>query len=219
MLFRHTRQSLSGLYVILDPSVYPERSLHDVLIQSAKSGVKVFQYRNKTSSMKEAYTEALPLREVAADLGVLFLVNDRCDLALAVDADGVHLGQEDLPYADARKVMGPDKLIGLSTHNADQVREAEQFKPDYIGFGPIFKPGSKQDHDPVVGIDGLRAIRSLTSLPVFAIGGIQAEQVGEVMRAGANGIAVISAILKTPDISHAVKAFLAQMSKPTSSAS
>ena len=211
-------RTLSSLYVILDSSVYPDRPLRDALIQSAKAGVKIFQYRNKTASMKEAYAEALPLRKVAADLGVLFIVNDRCDLALAVDADGVHLGQEDLPYADARKVMGPNKLIGLSTHNPNQVKEAEQLKPNYIGFGPIFKPGSKQDHDTVVGIAGLREIRSLTSLSIFAIGGITVAQVGEVMRAGANGVAVISAILKAPDISLAVKAFLAQMPKPASTA-
>ena len=139
--------------------------------------------------MKEAYDEALLLRKVALDAGVTFIVNDRCDLALAVDADGVHLGQGDLPLDLARKVLGPEKLIGISTHNPDQVQEAAAGKPDYLGFGPIFKPGSKQDHDPVVGLEGLRAMRRLTSLPVFAIGGIQIEQAGEVMRAGANGVA------------------------------
>ena len=108
-------------------------------------------------------------------------------------------------------VIGPDKLIGISTHNPDQVLAASAGKPDYLGFGPIFKPGSKQDHDPLVGIEGLRAIRSLTSLPIFAIGGITVENVGEVMRAGTNGIAVISAILKAPDIKQAVSDFLAQM--------
>ena len=205
------RQPISGVYVILDPSVCSERPLRDALLLSAKAGAKLFQYRNKTAPMKEAYAEALPLRQAAADLGVLFIVNDRCDLALAVDADGVHLGQEDLPYAEARKVMGPNRIIGLSTHNADQVREADRLKPDYIGFGPIFKPGSKQDHDPIVGVAGLRAIRSLTPLPIFAIGGITLDQVGEVMRAGANGIAVISAVLKAPDIKQAVSDFLAQM--------
>jgi thiamine-phosphate pyrophosphorylase len=136
-----------------------------------------------------------------------------------VDADGVHLGQKDLPLDLARKVMGPDKLIGISTHNSDQVREATAGKPDYLGFGPIFKPGSKQDHDPVVGLEGLRAMRSLTSLPVFAIGGIQIDQVGEVMRARAQGVAVISAILKAPDINHAVNAFLTKMPGPTAPAS
>jgi len=161
--------------------------------------------------MKDAYVEALALRRTAAELDVRFIVNDRCDLALAVNADGVHLGQNDLPLDLARKVMGPDKMIGISTHNSDQVREATGGKPDYLGFGPIFTPGSKQDHDPVVGLAGLRAMRALTSLPVFAIGGIQIEQVGDVIQAGADGVAVISAILKAPDIRHAVKSFLAQM--------
>jgi thiamine-phosphate pyrophosphorylase len=215
----HSHASLSGLYVILDPSVCPDRSLTDVLKEAATAGARLFQYRNKSASMKEAYAEALLLRKVALDAGVTFIVNDRCDLALAVDADGVHLGQEDLPLDLARNVMGPDKLIGISTHNLNQVREATAGKPDYLGFGPIFKPGSKQDHDPVVGLEGLRAMRGLTSLPVFAIGGIQIDQAGEVTRTGANGVAIISAILKAPDISHAVKSFLAQMPGPTSSTS
>lgn len=203
--------SLSGLYIILDPSVCSEHPLVEVLTTAAEAGVVLFQYRNKRAAMKDAYTEALALRQAAAKADVLFIVNDRCDLALAVDADGVHLGQEDLPLDLARKVMGTDKLIGISTHNPDQVREAATGRPDYLGFGPIFKPGSKQDHDPVVGLEGLRAMRRFTALPVFAIGGIQIDQVGEVMRAGANGVAVISAILKAPDISYAVKAFLGRM--------
>jgi thiamine-phosphate pyrophosphorylase len=211
--------SLSGLYIILDPSVCPDRPLVEVLTIAAEAGATLFQYRNKTASMKEAYEEALALRRVAAQAGVLFIVNDRCDLALAVDADGVHLGQGDLPIDMARKVMGPDKLIGISTHNPDQVREATAGKPDYLGFGPIFKPGSKQDHDPLVGLEGLRAMRSFTSLPVFAIGGIQIEQVQAVMQAGADGVAVISAILKATDIREAVRAFLAQMPSPASPAS
>jgi thiamine-phosphate pyrophosphorylase len=202
---------LSGLYIILDPLVYPERPLVEVLRTAAGAGAVLFQYRNKTTSMKDAYMEALALRETAAKAGVLFIVNDRCDLAMAVNADGVHLGQGDLHLDLARKVMGPEKLIGISTHNADQVREATAGKPDYLGFGPIFTPGSKQDHDPVVGLEGLRTIRSLTPLPVFAIGGIHIDQVDEVMRAGANGVAVISAILKAPDVSHAVSSFLARM--------
>jgi len=203
--------SLSSLYIILDPSVCPARPLVEVLTAAAEAGAVLFQYRNKTGSMKDAYVEALALRQAAAQAGVLFIVNDRCDLALAVDADGVHLGQGDLPLDLARKVMGRDKIIGISTHNPDQVLNAIAGKPDYLGFGPIFTPGSKQDHDPVVGLEGLRAITGLTSLPVFAIGGIQLGQVGAVMHAGAKGVAVISAILKAPDISRAVKAFLAQM--------
>src|SRR5215510_4003522 len=195
---------LSSLYIILDPSVYPSRPLIEVLRTAAGAGASLFQYRNKTASMKEAYAEALALRQAAVELGVRFIVNDRCDLALAVDADGVHLGQGDLPLNLARKVMGIEKLIGVSTHNSDQVREATAGKADYLGFGPIFTPGSKQDHDPIVGLEGLRAMRGLTALPVFAIGGIQIDRAGEVIQAGANGVAVISAILKAPDISRAV---------------
>lgn len=178
---------------------------------AAAAGAKIFQYRNKTAAMKEAFAEALPLRNNARELGVLFFVNDRCDLALAIDADGVHLGQDDLPVEHARRVMGPDKCIGLSTHNDGQVKVADAIQPDYIGFGPIFKPGSKTDHDPVVGIDGLKRIRSFTNLPIFAIGGIQTGQARSVMEAGANGIAVISAVLMAQDIPAAVNALTGQM--------
>jgi thiamine-phosphate pyrophosphorylase len=211
--------ALSSLYIILDPSICPSRPLMEVLNTAAAAGVVLFQYRNKTASMKDAYVEALALRQAAAKAGVLFIVNDRCDLALAIDADGIHLGQGDLPLDLARKVIGPEKLIGISTHSPTQVRDATAGKPDYLGFGPIFTPGSKQDHDPVVGLEGLRAIRSLTPLPVFAIGGIYLDRVSDVVRAGADGVAVISAILKAPDISHAVRSFLAQMPGPTLPAS
>ncbi len=165
--------------------------------------------------MKVAYAEALPLRKLAHELGARFIINDRCDLALAVDADGVHLGQGDLPLDLARKVMGPERLIGISTHNPAQVLAATAGQPDYLGFGPVFKPGSKSDHDPVVGIEGLTAIRSLTPLPIFAIGGITLHDVEEVIHAGADGVALISAILKAPDIRQAVTDFVSRLSSPT----
>ena len=209
---RRTPLVQDGLYVILDPSICPDRSLVDVLTISAAAGAKNFQYRNKTASMKVAYEEALALRKIAQELDVLFIVNDRCDLALAVDADGVHLGQGDLPFYLARNVMGPHKLIGLSTHDHQQILAATAAGPDYIGFGPIFTPGSKTDHDPVVGLVGLRGIRSLTSLPIFAIGGITLDQVENVMRAGANGVAVISAIIKAADVRQTVSDFVARIS-------
>jgi thiamine-phosphate pyrophosphorylase len=207
---------LSGLYIILDPAVCPGRSLTDILTAAAEAGAGIFQYRNKTASMRAAYLEGAALRARTHELGVLFLVNDRCDLALALEADGVHLGQGDLPVDLARKVMGPDRLIGISTHNPDQVRVANTIEPDYLGFGPIFPSSSKADHDPVVGIDGLRAMRPLTTLPVFAIGGIQPDRVGEVMQTGADGVAVSSAVLKAKDIKEAVREFLARIPPPNS---
>lgn len=199
---------LSGLYIILDPASNPARPLVDVLKEAAEAGARLFQYRNKTASMQEAYQEARQLRLVAQDCGALFLVNDRCDLALAVDADGVHLGQDDLPYDYARRIMGPRKLIGISTHNPEQVKEADRFKPDYIGFGPIFKPGSKQDHDPVVGVEGITAVRPLTTLPLFAIGGITLAHATAVCQAGADGIAVISAVMNAKDVKAVVRQFV-----------
>ena len=198
----------SGLYIILDSSSCGDRSLVTILQEAVEAGATLFQYRNKSASMKEAYAEAMLLRKAASDLGVTFIVNDRCDLALAVDADGVHLGQDDLPYAYARSILGPEKLIGLSTHNPEQVKAAEILKPDYIGFGPIFIPGSKQDHDPVVGVSGLRQVRALTTLPIFAIGGVSIEHVAEVIKAGADGVAVISAIVKAQDVRRAVSHYM-----------
>ena len=207
----HPPPLLSGLYVILDSSVRPERPLADALKAAAAGGARIFQYRNKMAAMKEAYPEALALRKIAVELGVTFIVNDRCDLALAIEADGVHLGQDDLSYTEARTLLGSHKLIGLSTHNVKQVKTASQLKPDYIGFGPIFKPGSKRDHDPIVGIEGLKNIRPLTSLPIFAIGGIGLDQVRAVMHAGADGIAVISAVLNVSDVRKAVQELIAQI--------
>lgn len=206
--------TLNGLYVILDPDASPGRSLPDILRQAADGGARIFQYRDKTASMLAACRQAALLRQAAKDAGGLFLVNDRCDLALAVDADGVHLGQEDLPIRMARAVMGAGKLIGISTHTDAQVTAATRDGADYLGFGPVFPPGSKRDHDPVTGVDGLRRIRRLTSLPVFAIGGITPERVRPLIEAGANGVAVISAIAHAQDVRAATRAFLSQFRSP-----
>ncbi len=205
---------LKGLYLILDPSVHPDRSLVQVLQEAAEHGVRLFQYRDKSSPMREAYERALALRRAASDAGSLLIVNDRCDLALAVDADGAHLGQDDLPLSYARSLLGPEKIIGISTHCSEQVKEADEGGADYVGFGPIFPTGTKPDHDPVVGLDGLRAIRPLTGLPVFAIGGITIESVDSIVKTGADGVSVISAVLAAPDIGQAVRAFIARLSAP-----
>lgn len=207
-----SRSSLNGLYVILDPDAAPGRVLLDVLKQAADGGAQLFQYRDKTSSLAAAYRQAVLLCQAARDAGAWFLINDRCDLALAVDADGVHLGQEDLPVQTARAIMGAGKLIGISTHTDAQVSAAATAGADYLGFGPIFPPGSKRDHDPVVGIDGLRRIRRLTSLPVFAIGGITLDHVRPIVEAGANGVAVISAIARAADVTAATRGFVSQLS-------
>lgn len=197
---------------MLDPAVRSDRPLTDLLREAAGQGVRLFQYRDKRASMKEAYRQALALRQAATEVGALLIVNDRCDLAMAVKADGVHLGQEDLPITYARKLLGPDRIIGLSTHNPAQVREAVTGRPDYLGFGPIFGTATKADHEPVVGLEGLRAVRPLTTLPIFAIGGVTEDSAGEVLAAGADGLAVISAILKAPDLGAAIRSFQQSLS-------
>lgn len=204
--------SLKGLYLILDERWSAQRLLVDVLKAAAAGGATIFQYRNKTLPGAEAYRHAAQLRQVAADVHALFIVNDRCDLALAVDADGVHVGQDDLPLDLARGIMGPEKLIGISTHRPQEVVEATQGGADYIGFGPIFSTDTKPDHQPPVGVDGLRTIRSLTPLPVFAIGGITQESVREIKAAGANGVAVASAVLQASDVEQAVRQMITHLS-------
>lgn len=208
------RPPLSGLYLILDPSINPRRDLLTVLRESAACGVRLFQYRNKQASMGDAYEEGARLRKAARQAQACFIVNDRCDLALALEADGVHLGQEDLPLPDARALLGPDKLIGISTHNPEQVRTATGEGADYLGFGPIFATSSKPDHEPVVGVEGLKAIRPLTPLPIFAIGGVQPSTYSAILSAGANGAAVMSALLNAPDIGKAIEAFMRAGSPP-----
>lgn len=205
---------LSGLYVILDPDASRERPLLDILKQAADGGARLFQYRNKTASMLTAYREAAALRRAAQDVGATFLVNDRCDLALAVEADGVHLGQQDLPIEMARAILGAGKLIGVSTHTDAQVRAAAQAGADYLGFGPVFTPLSKRNHEPIVGIEGLRRIRGLTTLPVFAIGGITPDRVPALAEVGADGVAVISAIAQAADVTAAVRAFVSRLQSP-----
>jgi thiamine-phosphate pyrophosphorylase len=205
--------SLHGLYLLLDPAACPSRSLVDVLKEAAEHGVRLFQYRDKSASMRDAYRLGNDLRRASADAGAFLIVNDRCDLALAVDADGAHVGQTDLPLQDARLLLGPEKILGISTHTPRQVSDALEGCPDYIAYGPVFSTATKPDHEAVVGIDGLQQVRRLVTVPLFAIGGIAVERVSKIRQAGADGVAVISAVLQAPHIGRAVDAIMAQFGK------
>lgn len=162
------------------------------------AGVRLFQYRNKSGSRKEVYSVSYELSGMVKRSGGVFIVNDHADIAKAVDADGVHLGQDDLPFEYARKVLGRDKLIGISTHSVEQAREAEAAGADYIGFGPLF-PTTTKDAGPCQGVEKLRSLRNAVTLPILAIGGIRPDNIAEAMHAGANGVAVVSAVLSAPD--------------------
>jgi thiamine-phosphate pyrophosphorylase len=166
--------------------------------QALAAGVRFFQYRNKSGTRREIYETSLQLVLLARGTGALFIVNDHADIALAVDADGVHLGQDDLPIEHARDLLGSEKLIGVSTHSPEQAKVAEAGGADYIGFGPVFRTSTK-DAGPVQGIEKIPVIKRTVSVPVIAIGGITLANVDEVICAGADGVAVISAVLSAPD--------------------
>ncbi len=138
----------------------------------------------------------------------MFIVNDRCDLALALEADGVHLGQDDLPLECARRIMGEKKIIGISTHRPEEVEAAATGGADYIGFGPIFSTPTKADHEPVVGIAGLERVRSLTTLPIFAIGGITVDAIPAIQQAGGNGVAVASVVYHSANLEDTLRALV-----------
>lgn len=168
------------------------------------AGIRFFQYRSKTGTRRQIYETCTVLSPIARQAEALFIVNDHADIAAAVDADGVHLGQDDLPIADARKVVGTRALIGISTHSREQATAAEQAGADYIGFGPVFHTTTK-DAGGIQGVEAVRVVRRAVSLPIVAIGGIGHENCREVLSAGADAVAVISAILSASDPAKAAR--------------
>lgn len=195
------RSEIRGLCLILDAG-HLRTDAVTAAEAALRGGVRFFQYRNKTGSRRAVYEEALRLRGVLRRSGALFIVNDHADIAAAVDADGVHLGQDDLPLVQARKLMGAERLIGISTHRVEQALAAQDAGADYLGFGPVF-PTTTKDAGPVQGADVLRRVRSSVRVPIVAIGGISETTIGEALRAGADAVAVISAVLDSPDIAEA----------------
>ena len=181
-------------------------TLKEIVTIVLSSGVRCIQYREKDKSRRDIYREAMMLRKLTNEFGAVFIVNDYIDIAIAVDADGVHLGQDDLPLKEARKIFGEEKIIGISTHNIDEAIAAEAGGADYIGFGPIFHTATKDAGKPK-GIAALREIKELIKIPVVAIGGINTENLESVIDSGADAVAVASAILKG-NISENITRFL-----------
>jgi thiamine-phosphate pyrophosphorylase len=200
--------SLPRLYAILDAAQTGDRSLTEVCGILLAAGVRLIQYRDKQASSCQLYEAGRQLAEQVRRAGGLFIVNDRADVARAVGADGVHLGQDDLPVELARRSLEPGKLVGCSTHDLAQVREADQSSADYIAFGPIFPTQSKAKPDNVVGLAGLREARQATRKPLVAIGGITLAKAREVTGAGADSVAVIADLLQAVDIGARAREFL-----------
>ena len=189
--------TLSGLYAILDPSYFSEDQMFSAAEGFRTAGVSLIQYRNKSDKARQMLDHA---RELKLRLGnsVKLIMNDRADLALVAGFDGVHVGQDDLSPEGARRVIGDRLWLGVSTHNPEQVREADHTSADYIAVGPVFATASKANPDPVIGLEGVRRARELTRKPLVAIGGITRANCCSVIEAGADSVAVISDLLREP---------------------
>lgn len=206
------RSMPSGLCLILDQDFSlgsrPDRSLEGIAEAAMAGGVKFIQYRAKNLSKRDAYRHSLALRSLTRRSGATLLINDFVDLALAVEADGVHLGRGDLPLSVARGILGPSRIIGISAHTLEQAREAERDGADYLGVGPIFTSTTKQVRSPL-GCERLRQIRREVRIPVIAIGGITESNAARVMRNGVAGVAVVAAILSKADVTQATAVMMA----------
>jgi len=195
-----------SLYLVTDDALAGGRSIEWIVAEAVAGGVTCVQLREKHAESRAYYERARALRERLRPLGIPLIINDRLDIALAIGADGVHLGQGDLPCAEARRIAGPNLLIGISVSTVAEAQAAARDGADYLGISPIFDTPTKTDTPPATGIDGLRAIRAAVSLPLVAIGGIKAENAAAVVRAGADGIAVVSAIMAAADPRAAARA-------------
>lgn len=203
----------SPLYVILDRSVARGRALPSLLDEVLAAGGRLIQLREKTMPMAELFPLAQVLRERCHRAGATFIVNDRADLALALQADGLHVGQEDLPAAAARRLLRPGMILGVSTHDETQARQAWEDGADYVAVGSIFPTGTKREFR-LVGTALLRRLRPVIPVPLVAIGGITAANAGEVMAAGADAAAVISAVGSAADPREATARLLAALRTP-----
>jgi thiamine-phosphate pyrophosphorylase len=195
---------LSGLYVIIDTAALGGRRHVEVAAQAIRGGAKVIQLRDKEHSRKEMLSIAQELRELCTGRNVLFIMNDYLDLSLAVEADGLHVGQDDLPARVARRWLPLDKILGCSVRTVEEATAARSDGADYIAVGSMYPTSSKESAE-VVGPERLRQIRDAVPLPLVAIGGINKDNVGEVMAAGADAVAVINAVIGSENVEEATR--------------
>ncbi len=195
---------MKGYYFITDEDLSLAGNSADVK-NAVAAGVRVVQYRRKCGSTQELFREASRLKKLCRK--TLFLVNDRVDIALAVDADGVHLGQDDLPYETARELLGPKKIIGVTVHTLGEARRAQSARADYLGVSPIFATGTKKDAGEPTGLELIRQIKKKIALPLVAIGGINLSNAAAVVIAGADAVCAISAVVTKKDVKREIRKF------------
>ena len=195
-----SRVFIPPLYPIIDSSLTPAADIEKTATDIINGGARIIQLRAKGLSSREFLKSAFTVRRITKDRDVIFIVNDRVDIALIADAGGVHLGQDDMPVKEARRLLGKDSIIGYSTHNLREALEAVQLPIDYISFGPIFPTRTKKDAQMPKGLKGLAEVRKTVKIPIVAIGGITKANMIHVLKQGANSVAMISEILAAPDI-------------------
>lgn len=188
-----------SIYLVAQRSFLKGRELDDVVSAALDGGVTIVQLREKEAESGEFFETAKKLKALLDASGVPLIINDRIDIALAVEASGVHLGQKDLPYHEARRLMGPDAIIGVSVENVAQAKQAQTRGADYLGAGPVFPTSTKADTGPALGVEGLTDICQAVTIPVVAIGGISCANVSTLGGCGISGIAVVSAIMESSD--------------------
>ena len=193
-----------SLYLVTDRELMAAAGIEECVEQAVSGGCTVVQLREKTASSREFYETAARVRKITADLGVPLIINDRADIALAVNADGVHIGQDDLPVNEARRVMGEDAIIGVSANNLTEALAAGAMGADYLGVGAMFATGTKTDANPA-SMDELRRIRAEIKIPIVAIGGINKNNVPFFAGTGIDGIAVVSAVVAQKDAGGAAR--------------
>ena len=197
---------MRGYYFITDSTCSAAGTKCDVQ-DALAAGVKIIQYRNKGGETRILYDEALFMRNLCLKNRARLIINDRIDIALAVDADGVHIGQDDMPYSEARRLLGKDRIIGVTVHTIEEALFAQDSGADYLGVSPVFATATKLDAGAPCGVEGLRAIRKCTGLPIAAIGGIDLTNAGLVIEAGADMVCAISAVVTKPDVAAQIRRF------------
>lgn len=202
-----------SLYLVTDRGLSLGRTHLEVIKEAVAGGVTMVQLREKDLESGEFYREAMQIREFLRSRGCPLIINDRVDIALAVDADGVHVGQEDLPLAVVRKMLGPGKIVGVSVFTPEEAREAEAQGADYLGLSPIFMTATKPELVRQIGFEGIAPIRQATKLPLVGIGSMNETNAFEVVRRGLDGVAVVSAICSRPDVRAAAERIRAEVDR------
>jgi thiamine-phosphate pyrophosphorylase len=192
------------LYLVTDRELMSSATVEESVEQAVLGGCTLVQLREKKISSADFYETAVKVREITARLGVPLIINDRADIALAVDADGVHVGRDDLPVRTVRRIIGPDKIVGVSADNLAESLDAAEGGADYLGVGAMYATGTKTDAN-ITGMEELRRIRSAVSLPIVVIGGINKDTVANFRDTGVDGLAVVSAIVARPDVAGAAR--------------